>query len=30
MMPAQSWKNLDREAGVHWEEPKEWAGSFGF
>lgn len=24
MMPAQSWKNLDPEAGVHWEEPKEW------
>lgn len=24
MMPSQSWKNLDPEAGVHWEEPKEW------
>jgi len=24
MMPAQSWKNLDPEAGVHWQEPKEW------
>ncbi len=24
MMPAQSWKNLDPECGVHWEEPKEW------
>lgn len=24
MMPAQSWKNLDPEEGVHWEEPKEW------
>lgn len=24
MMPAQSWKNLDPEAGVHWEEPEEW------
>lgn len=24
MMPTQSWKNLDSEAGVHWEEPKEW------
>lgn len=24
MMPAQTWKNLDPEAGVHWEEPKEW------
>lgn len=24
MMPAQSWKNLDPETGVHWEEPKEW------
>ncbi len=24
MMPAQSWKNLDPESGVHWEEPKEW------
>ena len=21
MMPAQSWKNLDPTAGVHWEEP---------
>ena len=24
VMPTQSWKNLDPEAGVHWEEPKEW------
>lgn len=24
LMPAQSWKNLDPEAGVHWEEPREW------
>ena len=24
MMPAQSWKNLDPTAGVHWEEPEEW------
>ncbi len=24
MMPSQSWKNLDPECGVHWEEPKEW------
>lgn len=24
MMPAQSWKNLDPETGVHWEEPEEW------
>lgn len=24
MMPAQSWKNLDPETGVHWEEPQEW------
>lgn len=24
MMPTQSWENLDLEAGVHWEEPKEW------
>lgn len=24
MMPTQSWKNLDPEEGVHWEEPKEW------
>ncbi len=24
MMPAQSWKNLDPQAGVHWEEPEEW------
>ncbi|MBU3877249.1 AAC(3) family N-acetyltransferase [Faecalicatena sp. AGMB00832] len=24
MMPSQSWKNLDPETGVHWEEPKEW------
>ncbi len=24
MMPTQSWKNLDPEEGVHWQEPKEW------
>ncbi len=24
MMPAQTWKNLDPETGVHWEVPKEW------
>lgn len=24
MMPTQSWKNLDPETGVHWEEPEEW------
>lgn len=24
MMPTQSWKNLDPDIGVHWEEPKEW------
>ncbi|KAB1437931.1 aminoglycoside N(3)-acetyltransferase [Candidatus Galacturonibacter soehngenii] len=24
MMPTQSWKNLDPESGVHWNEPKEW------
>lgn len=24
MMPAQSWKNLDPETGVHWEVPEEW------
>lgn len=24
IMPAQSWKNLDPAAGVHWEEPQEW------
>lgn len=24
MMPTQSWKNLDPEAGVHWQEPQEW------
>lgn len=24
MMPTQSWKNLDPEEGVHFEEPKEW------
>lgn len=24
MMPAQSWKNLDPSAGVHWEEPENW------
>lgn len=23
MMPSQSWKNLDPEAGVHWEVPQE-------
>lgn len=23
-MPAQSWKNLDPETGVYWQEPKEW------
>ena len=23
IMPTQSWKNMDPEAGVHWEEPKE-------
>lgn len=26
MMPTQSWKNLDPETGVHWEEPREWWG----
>lgn len=24
MMPSQSWKNLDPDAGVHWQEPQEW------
>lgn len=24
MMPSQSWKNLDPESGVHWEEPQAW------
>ena len=24
MMPTQSWKNLDPESGVHWQEPREW------
>lgn len=24
MMPTQSWKNLDPDIGVYWEEPKEW------
>lgn len=24
MMPTQSWKNLDPETGVHWEEPESW------
>lgn len=24
MMPSQTWKNLDPETGVHWEEPAEW------
>ena len=24
LMPTQSWKNMDPESGVHWEEPKEW------
>ncbi len=24
LMPAQTWKNLDPTAGVHWEEPQEW------
>lgn len=24
MMPKQSWKNLDPESGVHWQEPQEW------
>ena len=24
IMPTQSWKNLDPDMGVHWEEPKEW------
>ncbi len=23
LMPAQSWKNLDPETGVHWQEPEE-------
>lgn len=24
MMPSQTWKNLDPETGVHWEEPQAW------
>jgi len=24
MMPAQTWKNLDPETGVHWLEPEAW------
>ncbi|UQZ34973.1 AAC(3) family N-acetyltransferase [Paenibacillus sp. PK3_47] len=24
MMPSQTWKNLDPQTGVHWEEPAEW------
>lgn len=24
LMPTQSWKNLDPEAGVYWQEPQEW------
>ena len=28
LMPTQSWKNMDPEAGVHWEEPKEWWQGF--
>ncbi|WP_207753049.1 aminoglycoside N(3)-acetyltransferase [Clostridium yunnanense] len=24
MMPTQTWKNLDPNMGVHWEEPEEW------
>ncbi len=24
MMPTQSWRNLDPEAGVHWDVPKAW------
>lgn len=24
MMPTQSWKNLDPQTGVHWQEPEEW------
>ena len=24
MMLTQSWKNLDPESGVHWQEPQEW------
>lgn len=24
MMPSQTWKNLDPEKGVHWNEPIEW------
>ena len=24
MMPTQSWKNLDPETGVHWQEPEAW------
>lgn len=23
MMPTQSWKSLDSESGVHWQEPQE-------
>ncbi|MFB9330344.1 aminoglycoside N(3)-acetyltransferase [Paenibacillus aurantiacus] len=24
VMPSQTWKNLDPESGVHWEEPEAW------
>lgn len=24
MMPTQSWKNLDPQTGVYWQEPEEW------
>ena len=24
MMPTQSWKNLDPNTGVYWQEPEEW------
>lgn len=24
LMPTQSWKNLDPETGVYWQEPEEW------
>ena len=24
IMPTQTWKNMDPEYGVHWEEPEEW------
>ena len=24
MMPTQSWKNLNPETGVYWQEPEEW------